>query len=83
MNEVQDMPQSDDEDEEEDEEEEEEEEEPTTIPDEGKEPEEFDETKHLGMMIQTTSRRRKSTPNQSPSRRKIVIPNQATRWDQP
>jgi RIO kinase 2 len=43
MNEVQDMPQSDDEDEEEDEEEEEEEEEPTTIPDEGKEPEEFDE----------------------------------------
>jgi RIO kinase 2 len=44
MNEVQDMPQSDDEDEEEDEEEEqEEEEEPTTIPDESKEPEEFDE----------------------------------------
>jgi RIO kinase 2 len=43
MNEVQDMPQSDDEDEAEDEEEEEEEEEPTTIPDENKEPEEFDE----------------------------------------
>ena len=44
MNEVQDMPQSDDEDEEEEEEEEEEEaEEPKTIPDEDKEPEEFDE----------------------------------------
>ena len=43
MNEVQDMPQSDDEDEEEEEEDEEEEKEPTTIPDENKEPEEFDE----------------------------------------